>query len=82
MVKNAPASAGDVRDAGLMPGSGRFLEEGHGNPLQYSCQDNPMERGAWLSPYGRKESDLIEATEHTAWVCDPTTKIPHTVWHG
>ena len=41
-----------------------------------------MERGAWLSPYGRKESDSTEATEHTAWVCDPSTKIPHTVQHG
>ena len=41
-----------------------------------------MERGAWLSPYGRKESDSTEATEHTAWVCDPSTKIPHTMQHG
>ena len=44
MVKNLPASAGDV---GLIPGSGRFPGEGNGNPLQYSCLENAMNRGAW-----------------------------------
>ena len=47
MVENPPASAGDERDAGLIPGSGRFSGEGNGNPLQYSCLGNPMDRGAW-----------------------------------
>ena len=47
MVKNSPANAGDVRDAGLIPGSGRSPGGGHGNPLQYSCLENPMDRGAW-----------------------------------
>ena len=47
MVKNPPANAGDTRDAGLIPGSGRFPGGGHGNPLQYSCLENPMDRGAW-----------------------------------
>ena len=47
MVKNPPANAGDVRDAGLIPGSGRSPGEGNGNPLQYSCLENPMDRGAW-----------------------------------
>ena len=47
VVKNLPASAGDVRDAGLIPRSGRSLGEGNGNPLQYSCLKNPMDRGAW-----------------------------------
>ena len=41
MVKNPPANAGDVRDVGLIPGSGRSPREGHGNPLQYSCLENP-----------------------------------------
>ena len=44
MVKNSPASAGDV---GLIPGSGRSLGAGNGNPLQYSCLRNPMDGGAW-----------------------------------
>ena len=47
MVKNTPASAGDIRDAGLIPGSGRSLGGGHGNPLQYCCLENPMDRGTW-----------------------------------
>ena len=47
VVKNLPASAGDTRDAGLIPGLGRFPGGGPGNPLQYSCLENPMDRGAW-----------------------------------
>ena len=47
VVKNAPANAGDLTDAGLIPRSGRFPGEGNGNPLQYSCLENPMDRGAW-----------------------------------
>ena len=47
MVKNLPASAGDTRDAGLIPESGRSPGEGNGSPLQYSCPENPMDRGAW-----------------------------------
>ena len=43
--KNPPANAGDVRDVDLIPGSGRSPGEGNGNPLQYSCLENPMERG-------------------------------------
>ena len=44
MVKNPPANAGE---AGLIPGLGRSPGEGNGNPFQYSCQENPMDRGAW-----------------------------------
>ena len=47
MVKNLPANAGDIRDVGLIPGSGRSLGGEHGNPLQYSCLENPMDGGAW-----------------------------------
>ena len=47
VVKNPPAYAGDVRDAVLSPGSGRSPGGEHGNPLQYSCLENPMVRGAW-----------------------------------
>ena len=46
VVNNLPANAGDIRDTGLIPGSGRSLEGGHGNPLQYSCLGNPKARGA------------------------------------
>ena len=44
MAKNLPANAGDL---GSIPGSGRFPGEGNGNPLQYFCLENPMDRGAW-----------------------------------
>ena len=46
VVKNPPVSVGDIRDAGLIPGSGRSPGGGHGNPLQYSCLKNCMDRGA------------------------------------
>ena len=47
VVKNLPANAEDTGDLGLIPGLGRFPGGGNGNPLQYSCWDNPMNRGAW-----------------------------------
>ena len=47
VVKNTPAKAGDLRATGSIPGSGRSLGGGHGNPLQYSCLGNLMNRGAW-----------------------------------
>ena len=45
--KESACNAGDTEDAGLIPGSGRSLGGGHGNPLQYSCLENPMDRGVW-----------------------------------
>ena len=47
VVKNPPANAGDAGDTGSIPGLGRSPEGGHGNPLQYSCLGNSMDRGAW-----------------------------------
>ena len=51
-VKNLPANAGDV---GLIPGSGRSSGGGHGDPLQYSCLENPMDRGTWWATVHRVE---------------------------
>ena len=61
-VRNLPANAGDAGDVGSIPGSGRSPGGGHGNSLQYSCLENPMDRGAWqaTSPQGRKESDTTD----------------------
>ena len=56
VVKNPPANAGDARDAGSIPGLGRSSRVGNGNSLQYSCLENPMDRGAW----SRKESETTE----------------------
>ena len=47
VVKNLPANDGDVEDMGLIPGLGRCPGGGHGKPLQYSCLENPMDRGDW-----------------------------------
>ena len=47
VLKNLPASAGDVKDVGSIPGSGRSPGGGQGSPLHYSCLENPMDRGAW-----------------------------------
>ena len=47
VVKNPPANAGESRDMGSIPGWGRSPGGGHSNPLQYSCLENPMDRGAW-----------------------------------
>ena len=49
MVKNLLANAGDVRDTGLIPRPGRSPGEGHGNPLQYSCLENPVGRAWWAT---------------------------------
>ena len=64
VLRNLPANAGDPRDLGLIPGSGRSLGGGHGNPLQYSCLENPVDRGAsWAIVHGvAKSRDMTEVT--------------------
>ena len=64
VVKNPRANTGNVRDAGLIPGSERPPGGGHSNPLQYSCLENPGDKGAWRTVYrtwGYKESDRTES---------------------
>ena len=64
-IKNMPANAGDIRDLGSIPGSGKSPGGGHSNPLQYSCLENPMDRGAWWVTVHRvaksRASDITEA---------------------
>ena len=58
MVKNPPANAGDAGDMNLIPGLGRPLRGGNGNPLQYPCWENLMDRGVWqVIVHGHKQSD-------------------------
>ena len=63
VVKSLPANAGDIRDSGSVPGSGRSPEGGHGNPLQYSCLEHGQRTMAGYSSQSCKESDTIETTE-------------------
>ena len=64
VVKNLPANARDLRDTGSIPGSGRSSRERNGNPVQYSCLENPMDKRslACYSPSDHKESDVSEVT--------------------
>ena len=63
MVKNPPSSAGDIRDEGPIPGSGRSSGGGNGNSLRYSCLESPIDRGTWWATVPRvTESDTTEAT--------------------
>ena len=62
VVRNLPAKKGDIRDAVLIPGLGRSLGGGNGNPLQYSCLESPIDRGAWWATLlgVEKKSDVTE----------------------
>ena len=71
VVKNPAENAGGIRDAELIPGSGRFPGRGHGNPLQHSCLENPMSRGAWwatLHRVSKSRTWLKQLSMHT-YVC-------------
>ena len=63
MVKNLPANAGDAREAGSIPGSGRFPRVGNGNPLQFSCLENSTDRGAW-------QATVLRVTKSQAQLSD------------
>ena len=66
LVKNPPAMRRLAIDVGPIPGSGRSSGGGNGNPFQYSCLGNPMDRGAWLTTVHRvtKESDMTKEQQH------------------
>ena len=70
VAKDPTANVGDIRDVGSIPESGRSPGERHGNPLQYACLENPMDRGPWWdSPWGHTESDTLkQLSMHTACI--------------
>ena len=70
VIKNPPTNAGDLRDAGLIPRLGRSPGEGHGNPLQYSCLENPMDRGDWSAAVhgvATSQAQLKRLSMHACW---------------
>ena len=76
MLKNLPASGGDAGDVGSIPGSGRSPGRGNGNPLQYSCLGNPMDRGAWQATvHSVADLDRTEDSTHTHSVINDTFEI-------
>ena len=75
VVKNPPANAGDTRDTGSIPGSGRSPGGGHGNPLQYSCLENPMDRGAWWATV----HGLTKSQTPWKWLGCLLTPLPHDI---
>ena len=66
MVKNLPANAGDLRDAGSVPGSGRSHGGVNGNPLQYPCLGNPMDKGAWRAAVHGVTKSQTRLSTHTS----------------
>ena len=85
MVKNPPANAGNIRDVGSVPGWGRSPGGGHDNPLQYSCLENPKDRGAWWTTghrvekswFGPQGADLGTVSLFLKY---PLGKISSTSW--
>ena len=65
MVKNPPAKTGNPRDTGLIPGLGKSPGVGNGNPLQYSCLENPMDRGAWQATVHGAVKSQTHLSAHT-----------------
>ena len=65
VVKNLPANEGHIRDTGSIPGLGRSPGGGHGNPLQYSCLENPMDRGKLQSIESQSRTRLKQLSTHT-----------------
>ena len=84
MVQNPPADAGDIRDGGSNPGLGRSPGGGHDNPLQYSCLENPMDRGDWWATVHRvtkSQTQLKWLSTHTYTINSryASGKIIHTL---
>ena len=89
MVKNPLASSGHIRDVGSLLGLGRSIGGGNGNPLQYSCLENPIDRGAWpatIHGVARSWTRLSVSTsgvprvkgrgQHCLWLPDPEKRLP------
>ena len=69
VAKNLPANAGDVKDMGSVPGSGGSPGGGNGNPLQFSCLENPMDRGAWQATVHRVTKSLTQLKQLSMHEC-------------
>ena len=75
MVKKPTANAGDIRDANSIPGPGRSTGGGNGNPLQYSCLENPVDRGAWWATVHGVTKSQIQLSYQALHTTDTKYKI-------
>ena len=75
MTENMPANAGDVRDGASAPGSGRFPRGGHGNPLQYSCLENSIDRGVWWATVHRVAQSWTQPKRLSMHICMGTCVV-------
>ena len=80
VVKNLPASAGDLKDAGSTPRSGRSAGGEHSNPLQYSCLENPMDRGAWWTTVHRVTQAQTQLKRLSRHACTDSLVVAHRLW--
>ena len=69
VAKNLPANAGDVKDMGSIPGSGASPVGGNGNPVQFSCLENPIDRGAWQATVHRVTKSLTQLKQLSMHEC-------------
>jgi len=69
VIKNLLANAGDIRDIGSNPGTGKSLGGGHGNPLQHSCLENPVDRGAWQATVHRVAKSWTQLKQLSMHTC-------------
>ena len=82
MVKNPPANAGEVRETGSIPGSGRYPGGGHGKPPQYACLENPMDREAWKAPvHVRMALPASKPSKHTYRLLETASEWSHRGGH-
>ena len=79
MVRNLPANEGDLRDGSSIPGSGRSPGEGNGNPLQYSCLENPMDGGARKAQSMRLQRDGYDQTTTRTFSVTRVVKIHESI---
>ena len=79
MLKNLPVNAGDIRDSGLIPGSGRCPGGGHSNPLQFSCLENSIDRRAWWAPVHRVAKSQTQMKQFSMHALAANSAIRNTL---
>ena len=80
LVKNPSANAGDIKDMGSSPGCGRSPGVEPGNPLQYLCLENPIDRGAWWATVHRVTKSQTRLKQYSTLACDANSRLTAISW--